>query len=72
MICSRIGALNNFPNLVKNCDVDASSFSHYGSEAIEAVKKHQAVTDKKVAVGQRRVFKWSEWPADLGGKPKLG
>jgi hypothetical protein len=58
--------------LVQNCDVLASSFSHYGSDALDAVKNHKAVKDNKVVVGERRVFKWSEWPQDLGGKPQLG
>merc|ERR1719506_492355 len=57
--------------LYRYCGFEPSTFFHHSPEALNAVHKHQAVIDKKVTVGTKRVFKWSQWPADLGGKPKL-
>jgi hypothetical protein len=58
--------------LVKYCGFTAASFGHMGQEAVAAVANHSAVTEGRIQAGQLRKFKWSEWPADLGGKPVFG
>jgi len=57
--------------LVTYCGFNPASFGHYSDAAVSAVANHTDVKNKKVTVPAMRKFKWSEWPADLGGKPKL-
>eukprot|EP00746_Dinoflagellata_sp_MGD_P147791 gnl/MRDRNA2_/MRDRNA2_80101_c0_seq1.p1 gnl/MRDRNA2_/MRDRNA2_80101_c0~~gnl/MRDRNA2_/MRDRNA2_80101_c0_seq1.p1 ORF type:complete len:4787 (+),score=748.07 gnl/MRDRNA2_/MRDRNA2_80101_c0_seq1:123-14483(+) len=51
--------------------VTPASLEHLGLDGIKsAVSEHEAVKSGRLTVSKFRKFKWSEWPEDLGGKPK--
>merc|ERR1719210_173407 len=47
----------------------ASSLQHIGVN-LSALENHPAVTAGRLNVTAVRKFLWSEWPADLGGRPQ--
>jgi len=57
--------------LVTYCNFNPASFGLYSDAAAAAVAAHEDVKKGLVKVPAIRKFKWSQWPAELGGKPKL-